>query len=94
MAQRVEGVTQTQDTALVKSAVLPQIRVEPQLRAELESVLEQGETLTEFVEASVRNAIAFRRVRREPSQTPNCRAARSFMISSEPPPIIITLTSR
>jgi hypothetical protein len=46
----------------MKTAVIPQIRVEPELRAELESVLKQGETLTEFVEASVRNAIAFRRV--------------------------------
>jgi len=32
------------------------------LRAELESVLRPGETLTDFVEATVRNAIAFRRV--------------------------------
>lgn len=46
----------------MKSAVIPQIRVEPELRAELESVLRPGETLTDFVEASVRNAIAFRRV--------------------------------
>ena len=46
----------------MKSAVIPQIRVEPELRAELESVLRQGETLTDFVEATVRNAIAFRRV--------------------------------
>lgn len=46
----------------MKSAVIPQIRVEPELRAELESVLKQGETLTEFVETSVRGAIAFRRV--------------------------------
>lgn len=46
----------------MKTAVIPQIRVEPELRAELESVLNQGETLTEFVEATVRNAIAFRRV--------------------------------
>ena len=56
------GVTQTQYTPLMKSAVIPQIRVEPELRAELESVLRQGETLTGFVEATVRNAIAFRRV--------------------------------
>lgn len=49
----------------MKSAVLPQIRVEPELRAELESVLESGETLTDFVEASVRSAIAFRRVQTE-----------------------------
>ena len=46
----------------MKSAVIPQIRVEPALRAELESVLHPGETLTDFVEATVRNAIAFRRV--------------------------------
>ncbi|MDY0329479.1 MAG: YlcI/YnfO family protein [Thiomonas sp.] len=46
----------------MKSAVIPQIRVEPELRAELESVLKQGETLTDFVEATVRSAIAFRRV--------------------------------
>ena len=48
--------------SLMKSAVIPQIRVEPELRAELESVLRQGETLTDFVEATVRDAIAFRRV--------------------------------
>ena len=46
----------------MKSAVIPQIRVEPALRAELESVLHPGETLTDFVEATVRTAIAFRRV--------------------------------
>ncbi|WP_232054398.1 MULTISPECIES: YlcI/YnfO family protein [unclassified Thiomonas] len=46
----------------MKSAVIPQIRVEPELRAELESVLKPGETLTDFVEATVRSAIAFRRV--------------------------------
>ena len=46
----------------MKSAVIPQIRVEPELRADLESVLKQGETLSEFVETTVRNAIAFRRV--------------------------------
>lgn len=49
----------------MKSAVIPQIRVEPELRAELETVLRQGETLTEFVEASVRSAIAFRRVQND-----------------------------
>ena len=47
----------------MKSAVIPQIRVEPELRAELESVLQPGETLTEFIEATVQCAIAFRRVR-------------------------------
>ena len=58
----IAGVTQTQYNFFMKSAVIPQIRVEPELRAELESVLRQGETLTDFVETTVRNAIAFRRV--------------------------------
>ncbi len=49
----------------MRTAVIPQIRVEPSLRAELESVLQQGETLTDFVETSVRNAIAFRRMQTE-----------------------------
>lgn len=46
----------------MKTAVIPQVRVEPALRADLDSVLLPGETLTEFVEASVRRAIEFRRV--------------------------------
>ena len=46
----------------MKSAVIPQVRVEPELRAELEAVLQEGETLSGFVEASVRSAVAFRRV--------------------------------
>jgi len=48
----------------MKSAVLPQVRVEPELRAELEAVLRQGETLSAFVEASVRSAVEFRRAQR------------------------------
>ena len=60
--QSIASVTQTQYTLFMKSAVIPQIRVEPALRADLESVLQPGETLTDFVEATVRNAIAFRRV--------------------------------
>ena len=46
----------------MKTAVIPQVRVEPQLRAELEAVLHEGETLSEFVEASVRSAVEFRRM--------------------------------
>ena len=46
----------------MKSATIPQIRVEPDLRAQLEAVLQQGETLSEFVETSVRDAVEFRRV--------------------------------
>lgn len=46
----------------MKTAFIPQVRVEPELRADLDSVLLPGETLTEFVEASVRRAVEFRRM--------------------------------
>ena len=49
-------------TRAMKTAFIPQVRVEPELRADLDSVLLPGETLTEFVEASVRRAVEFRRV--------------------------------
>lgn len=44
----------------MKSAIIPQVRVEPELRARLKAVLRQGETLSEFVEASVRSAVEYR----------------------------------
>lgn len=46
----------------MKTAVLPQVRVSPELRGELEAVLRDGETLSGFVEASVRSAVEYRRV--------------------------------
>jgi hypothetical protein len=45
----------------MKTAFIPQVRVEPELRAALDDALAPGETLTEFVAASVRQAIEFRR---------------------------------
>lgn len=58
----LEHVVLLHYTEIMKTAVIPQVRVEPQLRADLDSVLLPGETLTEFVEASVRRAVEFRRV--------------------------------
>jgi hypothetical protein len=49
----------------MKTAILPQVRVEPELRANLESILHEGETLSEFVEASVRSAIEYRHMQTE-----------------------------
>jgi hypothetical protein len=46
---------------LMKSATIPSVRVEPELRAEVESLLSEGETLSEFVEASVRATVLRRR---------------------------------
>lgn len=46
----------------MKTATLPAIRVEPELRADVESVLTDGETLSQFVEAAVRTGVERRRV--------------------------------
>ena len=49
----------------MKTAILPQVRVEPQLRADLEAVLREGETLSDFLEATVRQAVDYRRMQAE-----------------------------
>lgn len=49
----------------MKTATIPSVRVEPEFRAEVESVLAKGETLSEFVEASVRASVEHRRVQSE-----------------------------
>ncbi len=49
----------------MKTATIPSVRVEPEFRAEVESVLAEGETLSEFVEASVRASVERRRVQAE-----------------------------
>jgi hypothetical protein len=45
----------------MKSATIPAVRVEPELRAEVEALLADGETLSEFVETSVRQTVSQRR---------------------------------
>lgn len=45
----------------MKTATLPPIRVAPDFRAELEGVLEQGESLSAFVENAVRTTVAKRK---------------------------------
>lgn len=47
----------------MKTATLPSLRVEPELREAAESVLQQGETLSSFIEASIRETIERRRTR-------------------------------
>lgn len=49
----------------VKNATIPSVRVEPELRAEVESRLSDGETVSEFVETSVRATVLRRRNRAE-----------------------------
>ena len=45
----------------MKTATLPSLRVEPELRDAAESVLQDGETLSGFIEASVRETLERRR---------------------------------
>lgn len=45
----------------MKSSTIPSVRVEPALRAEVEALLSEGETVSEFVESSVRAAVLRRR---------------------------------
>jgi Arc/MetJ-type ribon-helix-helix transcriptional regulator len=52
-------------TDFMKTATIPSVRVDPEFRAEVESLLGDGETLSEFVEASVRATVQRRRVQAE-----------------------------
>jgi hypothetical protein len=49
----------------MKTASLPSLRVNPELRAAAESVLEEGETLSAFLESAVRRQISFRKTQAE-----------------------------
>lgn len=61
----LDGATRLQHNARMKTAILPQVRVEPQLRADLEEVLREGETLSDFLETTVRQAVEYRRMQAE-----------------------------
>lgn len=58
-------MTQLRYTVHMKTTTIPSIRVEPDFRAEVEAVLADGETLTQFVEASVRASVERRRMQAE-----------------------------
>lgn len=45
----------------MKTATLPSIRVKPELRSEVEALLNDNESLSEFVETSVRESVRRRR---------------------------------
>jgi hypothetical protein len=49
----------------MKSATLPAVRIEPELRNELEAVLSETETISSFVEHAVRGAVNYRRTQAE-----------------------------
>jgi predicted transcriptional regulator len=49
----------------MKTTTIPPLRVSPELRAEAEAVLEQGESLSSFVLEAVNRSIEHRKARRE-----------------------------
>jgi hypothetical protein len=49
----------------MKTATIPALRVEPELRKDVEEVLNENESLSSFMEASLRESIAKRRRQRE-----------------------------
>lgn len=49
----------------MKTATLPSLRVDPELRAAAESVLKEGESLSAFVENSVKAQIHYRKTQAE-----------------------------
>lgn len=55
----------TQYTLTVKTATLPPVRVDHDLRLAAEQVLNEGESLSAFIETTVRRAVEFRQVQTE-----------------------------
>ena len=49
----------------MKTASMPSLRVDPELRHDAESVLLEGETLSSFMEQALRSSIQSRRVQKE-----------------------------
>ena len=46
----------------MKTSTLPAVRVEPALRSDAEAVLDEGESLSDFVASCVRDGVAWRRM--------------------------------
>jgi predicted transcriptional regulator len=51
--------------AQMKTASIPSLRVDPELRQDAESVLHQGETLSSFMEQALRASIQSRKAQQE-----------------------------
>jgi hypothetical protein len=49
----------------MKTATMPALRVQPELRQAAEEILRPGESLSAFVEDSLRRNVAFRRTQQE-----------------------------
>ena len=55
------GVSHLHYSADMKTSTLPAVRVEPALRSDAEAVLDEGESLSDFVASCVRDGVTWRR---------------------------------
>jgi len=55
------GASHLHYIAWMKTSTLPAVRVEPALRSDAEAVLDEGESLSDFVAACVRDGVTWRR---------------------------------
>lgn len=55
------GASHVHYIARMKTSTLPAVRVEPALRSDAEAVLDEGESLSDFVAACVRDGVTWRR---------------------------------
>jgi hypothetical protein len=62
---QLDDATHPQHIPRMKTAILLRVRVDHQLRADLEAVLREGETLSDFLETTVRHAVDYRRMQAE-----------------------------
>lgn len=62
VASWLDRVAQLRYLVAMKTACIPSVPVEPEFLAEIESVLADGESLAEFVEAAVRASVERRRL--------------------------------
>lgn len=49
----------------MKTATIPSLRVDPELRRSAESVLQEGKSLSGFVEQAIRQTVAYRQAEQE-----------------------------
>jgi len=49
----------------MKTATIPSLRVDPELRRSVESVLQEGESLSGFVVEAIRQTVAYRQAEQE-----------------------------
>lgn len=80
----------------MKTATLPPVRVAPDFRGEIETVLQPGETLSKFVENAVRATVTLRKSQAEFVQRGLAAIERTQVHSNGVPAsaVVVTLEAR